>query len=85
MYGEGQNKNSLLSQLDIAIKKDEGKFNMSKGEQLRDYLPIEDVVQQLVDLYESGKCGTFNICSGNPISVRHLVEKQVKESGSNNG
>ena len=56
---------------------------MSGGEQLRDYLPIEDIVEQLADLYESGRCGTYNICSGKPISVRRLVEKRVKERGSN--
>ena len=56
---------------------------MSGGEQLRDYLPIEDIVEQLADLHESSRCGTYNICSGKPISVRRLVEKRVKESGSN--
>ena len=83
MYGKGQSPNSLLSQLDIAIKNGECKFNMSGGEQLRDYLPIEDIVEQLADLHESSRCGTYNICSGKPISVRRLVEKRVKESGSN--
>ena len=83
MYGKGQSPNSLLSQLDIAIKNGESKFNMSGGEQLRDYLPIEEIVKQLFNLYESGRCGTYNICSGYPISVRRLVEQRVKESGSN--
>ncbi|MEJ7822559.1 MAG: NAD(P)-dependent oxidoreductase, partial [Chitinophagaceae bacterium] len=38
MYGKGQNPNSLLSQLESALEKGETTFNMSGGEQLRDYL-----------------------------------------------
>jgi nucleoside-diphosphate-sugar epimerase len=83
MYGKGQNSNSVLSQLDIAIDNKESIFNMSGGEQLRDYLPIEDVVKQMFELYEYTRSGTFNICSGNPISIQSLVEGRIKERGSN--
>lgn len=79
MYGKGQNPKSVLSQLDTAIDNGESTFNMSGGEQLRDYLPIEAVAQQLFDLYVSGTTGTYNICSGKPISVRRLVEERIKE------
>jgi nucleoside-diphosphate-sugar epimerase len=79
MYGKGQNPNSILAQLDDAIEKGMPFFNMSSGEQLRDYLPIEAVAQQLFELYESKKNGTYNICSGNPISIRSLVEKRVEQ------
>ena len=41
MYGEGQNPKSVLSQLDNAIENGQAIFNMSGGEQLRDYLPIK--------------------------------------------
>ena len=68
-----------VSPLSIAIDNGDTVFNMSGGEQLRDYLPIEDVVQQLYDLHESRRNGTFNICSGRPISIRYLVEKRIKE------
>jgi nucleoside-diphosphate-sugar epimerase len=79
MYGKGQNPKSVLSQLDTAIDNGDNIFNMSGGEQLRDYLPIEAVAQQLFDLYVSSRTGAYNICSGNPISVRHLVEERIKE------
>jgi nucleoside-diphosphate-sugar epimerase len=82
-YGEGQNPNSLLSQLDQAIISKALIFNMSGGEQLRDYLPIEEVANQLFQLYEHKKPGNYNICSGNPISVRSLVEQRIKDSKSN--
>ena len=82
MYGKGQNPKSLMSQLDVAIKKGDPVFKMSGGEQLRDYLPIENVAQKLLDLFIKNKDGCFNICSGNPISVRRLVEERIKERGS---
>ena len=39
MYGKGQNANSLLSQLENALENGDAVFNMSGGEQLRDYFP----------------------------------------------
>ena len=82
MYGKGQNPKSVLSQLDEAIDSNATEFNMSGGEQLKDYLPIEDVAQQLFDLYKSNRAGIFNICSGHPMSVRRLVEQRITERGS---
>lgn len=78
MYGKGQNQNSLIAQLDRAIDSGNPVFNMSGGEQLRDYLPVEDVATKLVNLMEHPQCtGIVNICSGEPISVRRLVEDHV--------
>jgi nucleoside-diphosphate-sugar epimerase len=80
-FGVGQNPKSLLSQLQQAIANNED-FNMSLGEQLRDYLPIENVVKYImITLENSNFDGVLNICKGTPISVRHLVEQKVEESG----
>jgi dTDP-6-deoxy-L-talose 4-dehydrogenase (NAD+) len=82
MYGPGQNPNSLLAQLDCAIDNGESVFNMSGGEQLRDYLSVEDVASRLVSLLENKQYdGIFNICSGEPISVRSLVEQHLAKRG----
>lgn len=82
MYGKGQNSSSLLPQLDSAIDKNEKVFNMSGGKQLRDFLPIETVAEQIFELYVSKKNGTFNVCSGKPISVKGLAQTKIKERGS---
>lgn len=83
MHGPGQNPNSLLAQLDHAIETGETSFNMSGGEQLRDYLPVEAVAARLVALIERPKyAGPINVCSGEPISVRRLVEQRVAYKGS---
>jgi len=78
MYGDGQNPNSILAQLDRAIEQREKVFKMSGGEQLRDYLPVEEVAQNLIGLIECPHVdGVFNVCSGQPISIRRLVEAHL--------
>lgn len=80
MFGEGQSDKSLLSQLDSAIKNNEIEFNMSGGEQLRDYLHISEVVQNIVKIMKQNKIeGIINCCSGKPISIRNFVENYLKE------
>jgi nucleoside-diphosphate-sugar epimerase len=83
MHGEGQNPQSLLAQLDRAIDAGEQHFDMSGGEQLRDYLPVTQVAQHLVALAEHDSfAGTVNVCSGSPISVRRLVEQHIAARGA---
>ena len=55
---------------------------MSGGEQIRDYLPIEDVARQLFRIFKSDESGIFNVCSGEPISIRQLVENRIQERNS---
>lgn len=82
MHGPGQNVNSLLAQLDQAIDSGNDVFNMSGGEQLRDYLPVEEVAMRLSTIIEQPEFnGVINCCSGTPISVRRLVEERIKERG----
>ena len=82
MHGKGQSKNSILAKLDNAIDTKRSVFNMSQGEQLRDYLPIKTVVKKIITLLSTKKNGIFNVCSGEPISIRRLVENRIKERGS---
>ncbi len=83
MFGEGQNPKSLLAQLDAAMARGEALFPMSGGEQIRDYLPVSEVVRRLVYLIERPEAtGIFNICSGIPISIRKLVEDRIREAAS---
>jgi dTDP-6-deoxy-L-talose 4-dehydrogenase (NAD+) len=78
MYGKGQSPNSILSQLDRALEKGEASFNMSGGEQLRDYLPVEKVAEYIVKIAMQNKVhGIINCCSGKPISIRKLVENYL--------
>ncbi|WP_312015855.1 NAD(P)-dependent oxidoreductase [Bradyrhizobium liaoningense] len=80
MYGEGQNPNSLLAQLDRAIDESAPFFNMSKGDQLRDYLPINAVATNFALALEmpSACDGVINCCSGVPVSVVDLVSQHLR-------
>lgn len=81
MYGEGQSSKSLYPTLKTAISHGERVFNMSGGEQLRDYLPVTEVARQIVRLATARQdIGIVNICSSNPISVRRQVELWLKEN-----
>src|SRR6185312_15740571 len=79
MYGKGQSASSVLSQLDKALEKGDSAFNMSNGDQLRDYLPIEKVASNIVDIsLQNEVAGIINCCSGVPISIKDLVENYLK-------
>ena len=80
LYGEGQPVGSLYSQFLNTVLRREPEFNMSGGEQLRDYLPVSIAAHLLVRLALTGNdLGSVNICSGNPISVRCLVEQWLHD------
>ncbi len=81
-YGEGQAATSLWPQLKRAAERGDPTFDMSPGEQLRDYLPVEDVARHIVALALADKgCGVVNICSGQPTSIRALAERWIREQG----
>lgn len=83
LYGEGQNPNSLLASLDRAIDAGDTQFNMSTGDQLRDYLEIRQAASRIASLIARRDIdGVINCCSGQPVSVRALVEQRVRQRQS---
>lgn len=84
MWGEGQAETSLRSQLERAVQRGDRQFNMSGGEQLRDFLPVTEVARIIVSLaLRRQDTGIVNVCSGRPQSVRSLVEGWIREKGWN--
>ena len=82
MYGTGQNPKSIYSQLAAAVERGDDHFDMSAGEQIRDYLPFEEVAELLVRLTLLGReVGIVNICSGQPQSMRGIVESWLRDNG----
>jgi nucleoside-diphosphate-sugar epimerase len=81
MYGEGQAASSLYSQLTNAVTAGEKSFNMSGGEQLRDFLHVRDVANHLATLAQLHvDAGVVNVCAGAPRSVRGLVEGWLEQN-----
>ncbi len=84
MYGKEQNPGSLLAQLDKAIESGDPIFNMSGGQQVRDYLPVETVAEFVVRIALQTKVtGIINCCSNDPITVEQLVRDHVKKRHAN--
>ncbi len=80
MQGKGQSPKSILPQLDDSLDRDDEVFNMSGGEQLRDYLHVSKVAENIVKISLQKKImGIINNCSGKPISIRKLVENHIKK------
>lgn len=80
MYGEGQSAQSILSQLQQAIDDKASSFNMSGGQQIRDYLPVEEVAKNIVSIAVQKKInGIINCCSNEPITILSLVENHLKK------
>ena len=53
---------------------------MSKGDQKRDYLKINNVVDIIINiLKKSNKSEVINICSGKPVSLKILVNNWLKK------
>jgi nucleoside-diphosphate-sugar epimerase len=78
MYGKGQSPNSLLSQLQAALDARQAVFNMSPGDQLRDYLPVTRVAEYITAIAAQDRIkGIINCCSGNPIPVVQLVQEYL--------
>lgn len=82
MYGKGQNPKSLLSQLEQALENGDQLFNMSGGEQVRDFLPVEKVAEYIVKIaLQQEVTGIINCCSGKPVTVKHFVEEYLEKTG----
>lgn len=79
-FGHGQNPNSILSQLESALNTGSAEFNLSGGEQKRDYLPVETVAEYIVKAaLQVRVTGIINCCSGVPITINQLVENYLAE------
>ena len=76
-WGKHQREDSLFGQLSSAIKSDKKYFKMSKGDQLRDYMPISKMVKKIIKAINIKEDGIYNVCSEKPISVKKLIKKII--------
>ena len=81
MYGKGQNEKSILPQLQQSINREDKVFNMSQGDQIRDYLPVEKVAKYIVACALQTRIeGIINVCSNQPIKIIELVKKYLSDT-----
>lgn len=81
-YGPGLPDNTLIGQMMRAFRRQEV-LKMTKGEQKRDFLYIEDLLDAIILIAGSRKNlkSVFNICSGKDISIRNIVDEFLCISG----
>ena len=83
LFGPGQRPTTLFALLEKARANGDWTFKIGKGEQLRDFLPVEKVAAYIVRVaLQESVTGPINICSGKPISVRRFIEEYLSSRGS---
>jgi nucleoside-diphosphate-sugar epimerase len=73
LYGDNENPRRMVPALINALRSGDT-FAASTGEQIRDYLHVNDVASALWFMVEHQLNGIFNVSSGEPVAVRALME-----------
>ena len=80
LYGPHEHPARLVSSVILSLIRSE-QARCSHGNQIRDYLHVEDVADALVALLSSDVRGPVNIASGRPVTVRNIVRKIAERLG----
>jgi nucleoside-diphosphate-sugar epimerase len=73
LYGPQEDPRRIVPSAILKLQKGE-RFSASPGDQIRDYLHVSDVATALLALMEEETTGVQNICSGEPITIRDLLD-----------
>lgn len=73
LYGPNENPSRLIPHVIRSILAGE-EVKTTHGKQIRDYMYVDDVAAGLVALLESDIDGAANICSGEPVSLKAMIE-----------
>src|SRR5260370_8337066 len=80
LYGPFEDERRLVPAVIRAVL--EGReFPATSGTQVRDYLHVEDVASALCALATKGAVGTFNVCSGDKVTVAELIGEVARIMG----
>lgn len=73
-YGPGEQRGRLVPDVIQALLAGR-EASCTAGTQLRDFLHVGDVARALVQLLDSEVSGAVNVCSGQPVAVKEVVER----------
>ena len=74
VFGEVRGRKNLFTLLVNAVNNKEESFNMSGGEQVRDFLSPDEIAQRIVKIALQNKIqGIINCCSGKPVKLKNFV------------
>ena len=78
LYGDGEDERRFVPYLKNKLKN--GEFaELTSGNQVRDYMDVEDAGKIIARTVLGSQDGIVNVCSGIPISVREMAEKIARE------
>jgi nucleoside-diphosphate-sugar epimerase len=80
LYGEGEKSQRLVPYIRSRLERGE-RVELTSGEQVRDFLDVEEAGRMIAQLASEPACGPANICSGTGITVRALAERIADEYG----
>ena len=80
LYGPGEDRRRMVPALMEALLAGRP-FDASTGDQVRDYLHVDDVAGAFRTLVEREAKGIFNIASGQAVTVRELMETAQRVAG----
>ena len=83
VYGKNDTKPSLFNLLDKSNEIGKSTLEMTDCEQIRDYLPVDQVAKQLISLTYCSTQGVFNICSSKPVRLKDIVKKYIRDNNYN--
>lgn len=87
IYGIGQTKEyaGVISKFEKFIKHNKPLEIFGNGEQSRDFVSINDVIDSIYCSISYDKNGIFNIASGKNTTIKNLAETMIALSGKNIG
>ena len=80
LYGPNENPNRLMPHIIRSILADKP-IQTTHGNQYRDYLHVEDVASALLAVLECDLQGPVNICSGEPVQLKKVVQWIADDMG----
>jgi nucleoside-diphosphate-sugar epimerase len=80
LYGPHEYPSRLVASVVQSLLRGEPAL-CSEGTQVRDFLHVEDVAAAFVALLESEVQGAVNIGSGDPVTVKNLIEEIGRQTG----
>ena len=74
LYGPAENRERFVPSIILGMLKNET-VQCTHGNQIRDFMHVEDVAAGFVALLDSDVEGAINISSGHPVSLKSIIER----------
>lgn len=80
LYGDGEDERRLVPYIRRQLAAGQ-EVLLTRGDQVRDFLDVNDAARMIADVALGQQQGAVNICSGDAVTVRQLAERIADEYG----